>query len=108
MAEHIPALLLGSDPALLAELRIQLSGLDAATVVCREGGFDEGARLARENPPDIIMVVMDGDARRGVGQLVGEQGLVPHQARARHPADDAGRIGEGARGQRVGRPRRRP
>ena len=69
MADHIPALLLGSDPALLAELRIQLSGLDAASVVCREGGFDDGARLARENPPDIIMVGMDGDGRRALSLM---------------------------------------
>lgn len=69
MREHIPALLLGEDPAVLTNLREQLSGLDAASVVCREGSLGDGARLARENPPDIVMVVLDGDTRRGLSLL---------------------------------------
>jgi pilus assembly protein CpaE len=62
MRDQLPTLLLGGDPALLAKLRTQLTGLDAASIACREGSFEEGPRLVRESPPAIAMVVMDGDA----------------------------------------------
>ena len=69
MRDQLPSLLLGGDPAVLAKLRSQLTGLDAATVVCREGSLEDGPRLVREGLPAIVMVVMDGDAKGAIAVM---------------------------------------
>ena len=69
MPDQIPALLLGENPAVLSQLREQLSDLDAASVDCHEGSLGDGVRLAREVTPDIVMVVLDGDSRRGLSVM---------------------------------------
>src|SRR4029453_18435506 len=69
MRDQIPALLLGENPAVLSQLREQLSDLDAASVDCHEGSLGDGVRLAREIAPDIVMVVLDGDSRRGLSVM---------------------------------------
>jgi pilus assembly protein CpaE len=63
MRDQLPALLLAVDAATRAEVRALLSGSDVATVTCTEGAFEDGMRLVRDAAPDVVMVVMDGDAR---------------------------------------------
>ncbi len=60
--QQLPALLLGTDPTVLAEVRDLLAGLDATPVACTEGSFEDGLRLAQEAAPEVIGIVVDGDA----------------------------------------------
>ena len=63
MHDQLPILLLAVDGATRGDIRALLNGTDVASVSCTEGSFEEGMRLLRDGAPDVIMVVMDGDAR---------------------------------------------
>jgi pilus assembly protein CpaE len=63
MRDQLPTLLLAIDAGTRAEIRALLSGNDVATVDVTEGNFDDGLKLIRDVAPDVVMVVMDGDAR---------------------------------------------
>jgi len=67
--EQLPALVLGADPTVLAEVKTLFAGVDATPVSCAEGSFEDGLRLAKETTPDVIAVVMDGDARTGLALM---------------------------------------
>lgn len=69
MREQLPALILGADPKVLAEVKNLLGGLEATPVACSEGSFEDGLRLAKETSPDVIAIVMDGDARAGLALM---------------------------------------
>ena len=69
MREQLPALILGTDEAVRAEVKALLAGLDTTPVACSEGGFDDGVRLAKESSPDVIAIVLDGDARAGLALM---------------------------------------
>lgn len=66
MADRLPVLLVGLDPGALSDMRRRLSQLDGIAVSCSEGTFDEGLQLARSQSPDVMLVLMDGDARTAV------------------------------------------
>jgi pilus assembly protein CpaE len=63
MHTTLSTLLLGVDGAAITEIRTTLAGLDGVATTCTDGGFHDGLQLARAKPPDVVMVVMDGDAR---------------------------------------------
>jgi pilus assembly protein CpaE len=63
MREQIAALLLGADPAVLKDVKALLNGLEATPVACTEGALEDGVRLAHEGGPEVVGVVLDGDAR---------------------------------------------
>jgi pilus assembly protein CpaE len=69
MRDQLPALLLAVDASTRAEIQALLAGNDVAAVRCTEGGLDEGMRLVREVVPDVILVVIDGDARTALSLI---------------------------------------
>jgi pilus assembly protein CpaE len=68
-AEPLPVLLLGVDAAALADVRTRLASVPGAVIDCIQGTFDEGLLLARARTPDLVMVVMDGDARAALAVM---------------------------------------
>lgn len=63
MREQIVALLLGADPAVLKDVKALLNGLEATPVSCTEAALEDGVRLAQETSPEVVVVVLEGDAR---------------------------------------------
>jgi pilus assembly protein CpaE len=63
MRDQLPVLLLAADGATRGDIRTLLNGSDVATVVCTEGALADGLKLVRDGAPDVVMVVIDGDAR---------------------------------------------
>jgi pilus assembly protein CpaE len=62
MREQLPALLLGADEAVLAEVRALFAALDATPVRCTVGRLGDGVRLAQETSAEVVAIVVDGDA----------------------------------------------
>lgn len=69
MQGSLSSLLLGVDNAAVGEIRAVLAGLDGMATTCTEGSFHDGLQLARAKPPDVVMVVMDGDARSALALM---------------------------------------
>jgi len=67
--EPLPMLLLGVDAAALADVRARLASVPGVAVDCAQGAFDEGLQLARARTPDLVMLVMDGDARAALAVM---------------------------------------
>ena len=63
MQPSLSTLLLGVDAAAVGEIRAVLGALDGIATTCTDGSFNDGLQLARAQSPDVVMVVMDGDAR---------------------------------------------
>jgi pilus assembly protein CpaE len=68
-SEPLPMLLLGVDAAALADVRARLASVPGVLVECTEGSFDDGLQLARARTPDLVMIVMDGDARAALAVM---------------------------------------
>lgn len=69
MRDQLRILLLAIDAGTRGEIRTLLGGNDVAAVDCVEGNFDEGLKLIRDAGPDVVMVVMDGDARAALSLM---------------------------------------
>ena len=63
MREQISSLLLGADSAILGEVKALMNSLEATPVSCAEGALEDGVKLALESTPEVVGVLLDGDAR---------------------------------------------
>jgi pilus assembly protein CpaE len=62
-------LLLGVDAAAIADVRARVAGVPGVAVDCTQGGFEDGLALARSRNPDLVMIVLDGDARAALAVM---------------------------------------
>ncbi len=69
MQGSLSTLLLGVDAAAVAEIRAVLAALDGVSTTCTEGSFQDGLQLARAQSSDVVMIVMDGDARNALALM---------------------------------------
>jgi pilus assembly protein CpaE len=63
MREQLSTLVLGAEGAALGEVSTLFSGLDVGAVSSVQGTFAQGLDLVRETVPDVVAIVIDGDAR---------------------------------------------
>lgn len=69
MRDQLPTLLLAIDAGTRSEIRTLLAGNDVAAINCTEGSLEDGMKLVRDAAPDVVMVVMDGDARAALALM---------------------------------------